>query len=184
VRLAVVALAAISSGIVVAQDTLAPGPGAELTQAKCGLCHEIAHVTRVRQSRPEWEETMRVMVQRGAPMTPDEINIITDYLSTYYNRDAPPPSTSTAAATPSDPMTKLLSQHACLGCHALDRQVVGPAFRDVANKYRGDAGASVQLARKVREGGQGVWGQVPMPPNPTLADADVRLIVDWVLGQK
>lgn len=172
------------------QEPLIPGPGADLTQAKCAICHEIGHVTRVRLSRDEWEETMRVMVQRGAPLAPDEIRVITDYLATYYNREGPSAAAQAASAqaaaaqAQADPVTQLLNRNACLGCHAVEKPVVGPAFREVAARYKSDAGAAVSLAKKVKEGGQGVWGQVPMPPNPGLSDADLKLIVEWVLTRQ
>jgi cytochrome c len=174
----------------IAQEELVPGPGAELTQAKCAVCHEIEHVVRSRQSRAEWQDTMQRMVQRGAPLTPDEIRVITDYLATYYNREGPSAAalaaSAQAAATQAqaDPVTQLLNKNACLGCHAVEKQVVGPAFRDVAARYKGSAAAPAALVRKVKEGGQGVWGQVPMPANPSLSDADAKLIVEWVLTRQ
>jgi len=177
-------------GAAAAQDQLVPGPGSELTQAKCAICHEIGHTTRARLSRPQWEDTMRVMVERGAPLTPDETKIITDYLATYYSPEGPSAAAQAASAqaaaaqVAADPVTQLLNRNACLGCHTVDKQVVGPPFRDVAAKYRGDPGAAARLAQKVKAGGQGVWGQVPMPPNPGLSDADAKLLVDWVLAQK
>lgn len=182
------ALAALAASAT-AQEPLVPGPGAELTQAKCAICHEIGHVTRVRLSRPEWEEMMRVMVQRGTPLTPDERRTITDYLVTYYGREAPSPaaqaaSAQAAAAPASDPVAQLLNRHACLGCHAVDRRVIGPAFREVAARYQVDAAAAPKLARKIKDGGQGAWGQVPMPPNPGLSEADLNRLVDWVLAQR
>ena len=173
-----------------AQDRLVPGRGSELTQAKCAICHEIGYVTRAPQSRAQWEEVMRVMVERGAPMTPDEIKVITDYLATYYSREGPSAAAQAASAqaaaaqAAADPVTRLLNGNACLGCHTMAKQLVGPAFRDVAAKYRSDPAAAARLAQKVKAGGQGVWGQVPMPPNPGLSDADARLLVDWVLAQK
>ena len=173
-----------------AQDRLIPGPGSELTQAKCAICHEIGYVTRAPQSRAQWEEVMQVMVERGAPMTPDEIRVITDYLATYYNREGPSAAAQAASAqaaaaqATADPVTQLLNRNACLGCHAVDKQVIGPPFRDVAAKYRSDPAAAAQLAQKVKAGGQGVWGQVPMPPNPGLSDADAKLLIDWVLAQR
>jgi hypothetical protein len=88
-----IALAAACTALlapVLAQDTLTPGPGADLTQAKCTICHEIGHITRIRQSRSEWEETLRIMVTRGAPITPQEFKTITDYLAIYYGREGPP----------------------------------------------------------------------------------------------
>ena len=182
--LAVLAISAL------AQAELVPGPGADLTQAKCVVCHEIEHVVRARQSRAEWEDTMQRMVKRGAPLTPDEIRIITDYLATYYNREGPSPaaqaaSTQAAAAqAQADPVTQLLNRNACLGCHAVEKQVVGPAFREVATRYKSDAAAPARLAKKLKEGGQGAWGQVPMPPNPGLTDADTKLLVEWVLTRQ
>jgi cytochrome c len=182
------ALAALAASTI-AQEQLVPGPGAALTQAKCAICHEIGHVTRVRLSRPEWEETMRVMVQRGTPLTPDESKTITDYLATYYGREAPSPaaqaaSTQAAAAqAAADPVMQLLNRNACLGCHAVDRRVIGPGFREVAARYKVDAAAAPKLAEKIKDGGQGAWGQVPMPPNPGLSEADLKLLVDWVLAQ-
>jgi len=189
VRAAGAALAALAL-TAAAQEELVPGPGAELTQAKCAICHEIEHVVRNRQSRAEWEETMQRMVQRGAPLAPDEIRVITDYLAAYYNREGPSAAAQAASAQAAaaqaraDPVTQLLNKNACLGCHAVEKQIVGPAFREVAARYKSDAAAAAKLAAKVKQGGQGVWGQVPMPPNPGLSDADARLIVEWVLTRQ
>jgi cytochrome c len=72
--------------------------------------------------------------------------------------------------------------NACMGCHAVDRKLVGPSFQQVAQKYKGNAGAPALLARKVKEGGAGVWGAIPMPAHPAMSDADVRAVVDWVLA--
>ena len=147
-------------------------------------------MTRAPQSRARWEEVMRVMVQRGTPVTPDEVKIITDYLATYYNPEGPSAAAQAASAqaaaaqAAADPVTQLLNRNACLGCHAVDKQVVGPAFREIATRYKADASAGVKLAQKIKAGGQGVWGQVPMPPNPGLSDAEVKLLVDWVLAQR
>jgi cytochrome c len=90
---------------------------------------------------------------------------------------------STARAAPdATRATQLATQHACLGCHAADKKIVGPSYREVADKYKDDAGARAHLAQKIKAGGSGVWGPVPMPPNPGLSDADVQVLVDWVLA--
>jgi cytochrome c len=75
---------------------------------------------------------------------------------------------------------RLLSANGCSNCHSRSEQIVGPAFEDVARKYRNAPGARDALARKVRFGGTGVWGQVAMPPNPSISDADLREILDWI----
>jgi cytochrome c len=76
----------------------------------------------------------------------------------------------------------LSNKSACMGCHAVDRKMVGPSYKDVAAKYAGDASAADKLAKKIKSGGAGVWGAVPMPPQPALSDADVRVLADWVLA--
>ena len=77
----------------------------------------------------------------------------------------------------------LAQKSGCLACHAVEKKVVGPAYRDVANKYRGDKKAEDELVKKVLKGSSGVWGDVPMPPNP-VSEADARTLVKWVLSLK
>ena len=72
--------------------------------------------------------------------------------------------------------------NACMGCHAVDRKLVGPSFKDIAAKYKGDAGAQGKLEKKVRDGGAGVWGAIPMPSHPAMSAGDVRDVVAWVLA--
>ena len=79
---------------------------------------------------------------------------------------------------------ELAKKNACTACHTVDKKLVGPAFKDVANKYRTDKGAEARLIDKVKKGGVGVWGQVPMPPNSTVSDADIKTLVHWVLSLK
>ena len=78
----------------------------------------------------------------------------------------------------------LAKKYNCLACHSVDKKIVGPAYKDVAAKYKGDAGAEARLVAKVKNGGSGVWGQIPMPPNSSVPDADVKTLVKWVLSLK
>ncbi|MER2511769.1 MAG: c-type cytochrome [Nitrosomonas ureae] len=71
----------------------------------------------------------------------------------------------------------------CMACHAIDKKIVGPAYKDVAAKYKGDAGAVDKLASKVKAGGKGVWGEIPMPPNNVTPD-EAKKLVTWILSQK
>jgi len=89
-----------------------------------------------------------------------------------------------AAGLPAAAQEELAKKHNCLACHSVDKKVVGPAYKDVAAKYRGDKTAEAKLVDKVKKGGVGVWGQVPMPPNATVPDADVKALVKWILSQK
>ena len=70
----------------------------------------------------------------------------------------------------------------CMACHAVDKKLVGPAYKDIAAKHKDDANAAATLAKHIKEGSSGVWGPVPMPPNPTVSDDDIKLIVEWVLA--
>ena len=88
------------------------------------------------------------------------------------------------ASLPAYASDELAKKHACLACHATDKKLVGPSYREVAAKYRGDAGAEAKLVDKVKKGSQGTWGQVPMPPNANVPDGDVRTLVKWILSQK
>lgn len=88
------------------------------------------------------------------------------------------------AAYPAAGSEELAKKHACFACHAVDKKMVGPAYKDVAAKYRADKDAPKKLAEKVKKGSQGVWGNVPMPPNTTVPDADVNALVKWILSQK
>jgi len=72
----------------------------------------------------------------------------------------------------------------CMACHAVDKKVVGPAYKDVAAKYKGQADAPAKLFDKVRKGGSGVWGPVPMPPNANVKDDDIKKMVAYVLALK
>jgi cytochrome c len=89
-------------------------------------------------------------------------------------------------AEPAQPVAmqpaELARRKACLSCHGLDNRIVGPAFRDVAKRYKGQDGIEVKLVEKLRSGGGGSWGPLPMPPNPDLAAADATTLVRWVLG--
>jgi cytochrome c len=88
------------------------------------------------------------------------------------------------AASPARASEELAKKHACFACHTVDKKLVGPSYKEVAVKYRGDKGAEAKLFEKVKKGGTGVWGQVPMPPNAAVPDADIRSLVKWILSQK
>ena len=75
----------------------------------------------------------------------------------------------------------LLQKNGCTACHAIDKKVVGPAYMEVSEKYKSDKGAPAKLFDKVKKGGAGVWGQVPMPPNPQVSDADLKTMIAFIL---
>lgn len=78
----------------------------------------------------------------------------------------------------------LAQKNACMSCHGVDKKIVGPAFKEVAAKYAGDKTAADRLVAKVKTGGKGVWGQIPMPPNPQVKSEEAAKIIAWVLSLK
>ncbi len=81
-------------------------------------------------------------------------------------------------------MQALATKSACMSCHGIDKKIVGPSYKDVAAKYKGSKGAEAKLVDKVKAGGKGVWGEVPMPPNAAVKDEDIKSLVHWVLTRK
>lgn len=90
--------------------------------------------------------------------------------------------TLSAMADPAD--LALATSKNCMSCHAVERKVLGPAFKDVAAKYKDDKGAVDMLATKIMKGGSGVWGPVPMPANKQVSDAEAKKLAAWVLSAK
>jgi cytochrome c551/c552 len=110
--------------------------------------------------------------------------------TSYEDMDRAPPA-GTAAAVPQPTATaptaaktpdQMITDYGCVACHAVDHKVVGPAFTDVAAKYKGKDVEST-LAEKVRNGGSGVWGTIPMAPNPQVPDQDLHTLIKWVLAR-
>lgn len=87
-------------------------------------------------------------------------------------------------ASPAMADLQMAAKNGCTACHSVDNKLVGPAWKDVAVKYRGDKSASARLFAKIKNGGSGVWGPVPMPPNAQVSDADIKALVKWILALK
>ncbi len=79
---------------------------------------------------------------------------------------------------------KLSQSSGCMTCHAVDKKILGPSYKDIAAKYRSDKNAEAMLVKKVRAGGSGVWGPTPMPPNAHVKEEDVKVLVQWILATK
>ena len=89
--------------------------------------------------------------------------------------------THASAAVDAAKANELAKAKNCFSCHALDKKLVGPAFKDVAAKYKGNKEAHATLSKKVVSGGGGVWGPIPMPPNP-VKEEEAKMLVEWILG--
>ncbi|UXY14548.1 c-type cytochrome [Chitiniphilus purpureus] len=90
---------------------------------------------------------------------------------------------SVSGASAADP-ARIAAGRACMACHAADRALVGPAFKQIAARYQGDPGAPARLARKIRNGGSGAWGRVPMPPSARVTPAEAEQLARWVLQHR
>ena len=90
-----------------------------------------------------------------------------------------------SAAIDDKKATELMNKGGCAACHNVDKKLVGPSFKEVAKKHKGQKDAVAVLTKKVRAGGAGVYGQIPMPPNPSdkISDADLKSMVEWVLSK-
>lgn len=87
-----------------------------------------------------------------------------------------------AQANAADPAEALAQKSGCLACHSVSQKVLGPSYKDIAAKYKGDKSAEAKLIDKVKKGGSGVWGPIPMPANsPQVKDEDIKTIVQWIL---
>lgn len=90
---------------------------------------------------------------------------------------------ATGSAVAAEPLD-IAKKANCLACHDVNAKKVGPAWKDVAKKYAGDAGAQARLMTAVKKGGKGNWGAIPMPPNPTIKDDDLKTLVQFILALK
>ncbi|MFZ4759415.1 MAG: c-type cytochrome [Burkholderiaceae bacterium] len=88
------------------------------------------------------------------------------------------------AAGPAHASADLAKAKNCTACHAVDKKLIGPSYKDVAAKYASDKDAVARLSKKVREGGVGVWGQIPMPANPQVNADEATALVKWVMSTK
>ena len=89
-----------------------------------------------------------------------------------------------ASAAMADQLEDMMKKNGCNACHSEDKKVIGPSYKDVAAKYKGDASAVAKLSEKVKKGGSGVWGPVPMPPNTQVPDAEIKKMVELILALK
>ncbi|MDI3511556.1 MAG: cytochrome c [Betaproteobacteria bacterium] len=76
----------------------------------------------------------------------------------------------------------LAQKSACLSCHAVDKKLVGPSYKDVAAKHKGEAGVLDKVAARIKSGGSGIYGPIPMPPQPNLKDDELKLLAGWILA--
>ncbi len=172
-------------------------PGYQLVRQNCMTCHSAQYVLTQPPSSPRgyWDATVRKMKKPfGAPFPDEDIPAMVDYLTRTYGAErtayadrgavqgnAPAP--AAAAATGSHDPQALLTANGCTACHAVEKKVVGPAFKDVAARYANQPGAAALVEQNIRAGGAGKWGQVPMPAYAGLSKDDLQSLAGWILGR-
>lgn len=169
--------------------------GYSVAQEKCGICHSADYINfqPPGMNLTQWTGVVTKMQHAfGAPVSDDQVKLIGAYLAVAYGNAkaddpavialAAPAATAAAASNGGDVQT-LLTANGCLSCHAIDHKVVGPAFRDIAAHYKSVPDAEAQVIPHIRGGGQGRWGNIPMPAMSNVTEAQAGALAQYVLSQ-
>jgi cytochrome c551/c552 len=174
-----------------------PAPGSEIANGQCLICHSVEYVT----TQPPlpgsfWAASVKKMRDKfGAPLPEAQIEPLVSYLTKHYGVDtntpagSAPAGTATASPAPDLPGTviqgeAIAGKYGCLGCHSASAKLVGPAYKDIAAKYSQDGQAAARISEQIRKGGSGKWGSTIMPPFPSVTDAEIRALAEWILSRK
>ncbi|WP_455287148.1 SorB family sulfite dehydrogenase c-type cytochrome subunit [Cupriavidus necator] len=208
--LALALLASTGSACAAAQDIRLPAenvklkpaklPGYGIAMQKCAICHSADYVSYQPPglSLAQWTAEMKKMQQAyGAPIDDAEVEQLGAYLAVAYGsaklkdpeivaiaqKSGKPAAPASAPAAASVDVQGLLAKNACLSCHSVTQKVVGPAYHEVAARYKNDAQAQARLEASIRGGSSGKWGAVPMPPFAGLKAEEVKALAAYVRQQ-
>lgn len=174
-------------------------PGYTIAQQKCGICHSADYVSfqPPNMTQAQWTAEMTKMRQAyGAPLDDQDIRSLGAYLAVAYGSASATdasvieasgpttPATGAASTGPGIDVQAVLNANGCFVCHAVDKKLVGPSFDDIALKYQRDKNATAVLARSIRQGVVGKWGQVPMPAMVAVSESQARALAQFVLTRK
>lgn len=165
-------------------------PGYIIAQQKCSICHSVDYINLQPpgMNLKQWTaEVGKMQHAYGATISDVDIKVIGEYLATTYGSEklaaiTIPVATTNPVAGAIDVKT-LLANNACLGCHAMTQKIVGPAYHDVAERYRKNPKALETVMANIKSGGANKWSAVPMPPFPALTDAELKVLAQFVLSQ-
>lgn len=167
--------------------TFKNAPGVQLANGQCLTCHSADYaLTQPPKGLDFWAAEVKKMKDKyGAPIPDDQIAELAAYFAANYGTGATVPTPAvTAPEATIDPET-LARRSGCLGCHSVNTKIIGPAYKDVAAKYRGRADAMEKVEHQITHGGGGQWGgPIPMPPFPQFTPKEVDALAQWVLSQK
>lgn len=165
-------------------------PGYLIAQQKCSICHSADYINLQPpgMNLKQWTaEVTKMQHAYGAPITDDDIKVIGEYLATTYGNEKLAamtiPAVITTPASSAIDVKTLLANNACLGCHAMTQKIVGPAYHDVADRYRKNPKALETVMANIKAGGANKWSAMLMPPFPALTDAELKVLAQFVLSQ-
>jgi len=163
-----------------------PGASAQLANGQCLTCHSADYAS-MQPPKPLdfWKAEVQKMKDKyGAPIPPEQIDELAAYFAGNYGTGKPVPEPMARTAANATIDAKVLAQkYGCLACHNVAVKVVGPAYKDVAAKYRGKPDAMEKVAHQITHGGSGQWGQIGMPSFDQFTPAQVDALAQWVLSQ-
>ena len=166
-------------------------PGAEIANGQCLICHSVEYVaTQPPMARAAWKASVQKMQQKyGAPIPDGQVEALADYLTRNYGISTngatatAPPAVAEKPSGTSDAV-QLATKYGCFGCHNPTTKIVGPAYREIAAKYRSDPEAFGKIDQQIHQGGSGKWGPIIMPPFPTISAGETKALADCILGMK
>jgi cytochrome c551/c552 len=170
--------------------------GYQIAMQKCGICHSADYISQQppAMTAVQWTAEVRKMEHAyGAPLSDSDVAQIGEYLAVTYGgakptlgpiaAAKPAPAASAGAPAAEVDVQAVLKANACLGCHAVAQKIVGPAYHDVAVKYKNDPQALARLEASIKAGGSGKWGPVVMPPFGNLSPQELKALAAFVLKQ-
>jgi cytochrome c len=170
--------------------------GAEIANGQCLTCHSVEYVsTQPPMPRNFWKASVQKMQQKyGAPVPDEQVESLVDYLARNYGVSTNATSGSgtahaeQGAFTSGKPggvsitATQIATKYGCLGCHNASVKIVGPAYKEIAAKYKNDAQAENKIAEQIHKGGSGKWGPIIMPPFPQVTAEETKALTEWILA--
>ena len=173
--------------------TFKPGPGVEIANGQCLVCHSVEYVaTQPSLPRTFWASSVKKMREKYGATIPDEqVETLLDYLAANYGLA----STNQASTLTTNSLPKvkvesapnaaaIAAKYGCLACHNVSVKIVGPSYREIAAKYRQAPDAQMKVTEQIQKGGSGKWGPIIMPPFPQLTEAEIKALTGWILGQE
>jgi cytochrome c551/c552 len=165
--------------------------GAEIANGQCLTCHSVEYVViQPPMQRAFWKAEVQKMQQKyGAPIPQEQVEAVVDYLTRNYGVTTNGTQTASVEATAATQShaadaQQIATKYGCLGCHNPAVKLVGPAYRDIAAKYKSDPAAVAKINEQIHKGGSGKWGPIIMPPFPQVTTGETKVLADWILGLK